>query len=130
MGYVRDNFVYGRKIPGDGDLAAQSATLVDTVANLRIHGTTREVPLTRFQRDEQAVFQPLAPHPYRSLVLTPPPAAAPPRPSRALPRGPVTVERRALSTYAALVDQFEAPYAPAHADRPGDRAAVLVEGAV
>lgn len=130
VGYVRDNFVYGREILGDGDLAAQSATWVDTVASLRIHGTTREVPLTRFQRDEQAVLQPLALHPYRSLVLPPPPPSAPPRPSRALPRGPVTVERRAQSTYAALVDQFEAPYAPAHADRPGDRAAVLVEGAV
>ncbi len=130
MGYVRDNFVYGREILGDGDLAAQSATLVDTVANLRIHGTTREVPLTRFQRDEQAVLQPLAPHPYRSLVLTPPPDTAPPRPSRALPRGPVTVERRALRTYAALIDQLAEPYAPASADRPGDQAAVLVEVAV
>jgi hypothetical protein len=130
VGYVRDNFVYGREILGDGDLAAQSATWVDTVANLRIHGTTREVPLTRFQRDEQAVLQPLAPHPYRSRILPPPPAAAPPRLSRALPRGPVTVERRALSTYAALVDQFEAPYAPAHMDQPGDQVAVLVEVAV
>ncbi len=37
----------------------------------------------------------------------------------------MTVERRALSTYAAPVDQFAVPYAPT--DRPGDRAAVLVE---
>ena len=42
----------------------------------------------------------------------------------------MTVERRALSTYAALVDQFEAPYAPAHMDQPGDQVAVLVEVAV
>ena len=76
------------------------------------------------------MLQPLAPHPYRSRILPPPPAAAPPRLSRALPRGPVTVERRALSTYAALVAQFEAPYAPAHMDQPGDQVAVLVEVAV
>ncbi len=42
----------------------------------------------------------------------------------------MTVERRALSTYAALVDQFEAPYAPAHTAQPVDQAAVLVEVAV
>ncbi len=42
----------------------------------------------------------------------------------------MTVERRALSTYAALVDQLEAPYAPAHTDQPGAQAAGLVEVAV
>ena len=40
-----------------------------TVANVRVHGTTREVPQVRFERDERAVLQPLAARPYRSLLL-------------------------------------------------------------
>lgn len=97
--YLRDNFVYGRGFLGDGDLAAQTITWLDTVANVRVHGTTREQPLVRFQRDEQAVMQPLAVRPYRSLVLEPTP------PTRSVPpvATPVNVERRSLGTYAQLV---------------------------
>ena len=105
VAYVRDNFVYGRTILGDGDLAAQTVTWLDTVANVRRHGTTREAPQTRFVRDEQAALQPLAAHAYRSLVLTAPP---PVRPTRLPVAAPVAVERRALSTYAALIDDLAA----------------------
>lgn len=97
--YLRDNFVYGREFLGDGDLAAQTLTWLDTVANVRVHGTTREQPLVRFQRDEQATLQPLAPRPYRSLVLEPTP---PVRPTTVVAT-PVAVERRRLAAYADLI---------------------------
>ena len=97
--YVRQNFVYGRTFLGDGDLAAQTAVWLDTVANVRIHGTTREPPRERLARDEQAALQPLAARPYRSRVLEPV------TPVRGTTRvvSPVAVERRRLAAYAELV---------------------------
>jgi transposase len=97
--YLRENFVYGREFLGDGDLAAQTLTWLDTVANVRVHGTTREQPVVRFQRDEQATLQPLAPRPYRSLVLEP----TPPVRSTTVVATPVRVERRRLTAYADLI---------------------------
>jgi len=97
--YLRDNFVYGRTFLGDGDLAAQTTDWLDTVANVRTHGTTREQPVLRLQRDEQATLQPLAVRAYRSLVLEPTPV---PR-STPVVTTPVHVERRRLAAYAALV---------------------------
>jgi transposase len=96
--YLRDNFVYGRTLLGDADLAAQCTHWLETVANVRVHGTTKEVPAVRWIRDEQPVLQPLAARAYRSLVLSPPPVS----PAR-LPRPPipeVVVEQRALTAYA------------------------------
>lgn len=97
--YLRDNFVYGREFLGDGDLAAQTCTWLETVANVRVHGTTREQPRERFARDERARLQPRAARPYRSLVLEPSPPVRMPHTITT----PVQVERRALGTYAQLV---------------------------
>lgn len=97
--YLRDNFVYGRTFLGDGDLAAQMALWLDTVANVRVHGTTRERPVVRLERDERTALQPLAARPYRSLVLEPAPVAR----STTVVASPVAVERRRLSAYAELV---------------------------
>jgi transposase len=99
VGYLRGNFLYGRTFLGDADLADQCARWL-TRANQRVHGTTRVVPLSRLAQEHTA-FLPLAARPYRSLVLTlpPPPAPRPPR----MP--PVTVERRALASYTALVTE-------------------------
>lgn len=97
--YLRDNFVYGRTFLGDGDLAAQTAVWLDTVANVRVHGTTRELPVVRLERDERATLQPLAARPYRSLVLEPAPVTR----STTGVDSPVVVERRRLSAYAELV---------------------------
>lgn len=97
--YLRDNFVYGRTFLGDGDLAAQTVGWLDTVANVRTHGTTREQPLVRFARDERDTLQPLATRPYRSLLLTP----STPTRERAAVVAPVAVERRRLTAYADLV---------------------------
>ena len=103
--YVRDSFAYGREFLGDGDLDAQRLTWLEEVANARVHGTTKEVPRERFERDERAALKPLAARPYRPLVL------APERERRAtgspaLPTASVTsvtVERRALAAYAELL---------------------------
>ena len=102
--YLRHNFLYGREFLGDADLNAQCLAWLDATANVRVHGTTHEVPRVRFERDERAVLGPLAPHPYRSLVL------APERVVRSTPvvlpaaRLPVHVERRPLAAYARLAE--------------------------
>lgn len=99
--YLRENFLYGRTFLGDADLADQCTRWLADVANPRIHGTTKEPPVARFTRDEQATLQPLAARPYRSLVLHAAPASPTPAPRSALPR--VAVERRALSQYGTLL---------------------------
>ena len=99
VGYVRGNFVYGREFLGDADLAAQAARWLDDIANARCHGTTKEVPRLRFERDERALLVPLAPRPYPSVLpLTPRRAAV------AAACLEVPVERRPLETYAALLE--------------------------
>ena len=104
--YVRESFVYGRDFLGDGDLDAQRLVWLDAVANRRVHGTTKEVPRERFERDERAVLQPLAPRPYRALVLPPERECRATRPRRTdAPEMPpaMHVEHRALAAYAELV---------------------------
>jgi len=96
--YLRGNFLYGREFLGDGDLAAQAQSWMERTANVRIHATTKEKPRERFIRDEQGQLQPLAPRPYRSLILLPAEAERPA--VRSVPR--VEVERRPLKSYAVI----------------------------
>jgi transposase len=103
ISYVRKNFIYGREFLGDGDLDAQRGHWLEHTANVRIHRTTLEQPVLRFERDERALLQPLPPRPYQSLVV-------PAKPRRTAdtqiyaPQVPVlTVERRPLAQYAELV---------------------------
>lgn len=97
--YVRQSFLYGRAFAGDADLNARALAWLDQVANVRVHGTTRDVPRERFERDERVVLSPLAARPYRSLVLLPELASLPvPKP----PLSGIQVERRPLTAYAAL----------------------------
>lgn len=103
VSYIRDNFIYGRDFLGDGDLNAQALTWLDHTANVRVHGTTREVPRERFERDERAVLLPLAARPYQSLVLPPERLTR----TSPIPRGihpPIDVERRPLAAYAQLME--------------------------
>jgi transposase len=109
VSYVRSNFIYGREFLGDADLAAQCVRWLDDTANMRVHGTTRELPRVRFERDERPRLQPLAVRPYISLI-----------PSRDEPRAPRRdrmvaltsslvgaghqVERRHLATYSDLIE--------------------------
>ena len=96
--YVRGNFVYGRTFLHDADLDQQREHWLDRVANVRLHGTTGESPQVRFERDERAQLQPLAPRRYPSLVL----ADAPTTGKRRTPRPVVEVEKRSLAVYAQL----------------------------
>jgi transposase len=98
--YVRSGFVYGRTFIGDTDLNDQAEQWLGAVANVRIHATTSESPLLRFERDEQPLLQSLAQQPYQSLVLPIERAR-----SRHVGRGRVPaieVERRPLTSYAAI----------------------------
>jgi len=96
--YVRGNFVYGRTFLHDADLDHQRQLWLERVANVRLHGTTRERPRDRFDREERFLLQPLAARRYTSLVLDrPAPAIA-----HRQPRPVVTVEKRSLAAYAQL----------------------------
>jgi transposase len=96
--YLRDSFLYGRTFVGDADLNDQGIHWLATVANVRQHATTQWIPLERFRAVEQSVLQSLPARPYQSLVLpVERPVVTEPVP---VPR--VAVERRPLSTYAAL----------------------------
>jgi transposase len=103
VGYVRSNFVYGREFLGDRDLEAQLQHWLEHTANARVHGTTGEVPRTRFERDERPALLPLAARPYHSLGPLPPTRSLQPV-TPALTRPLLTVERRSLQSYAALVE--------------------------
>jgi len=97
--YLRGNFVYGRTFLHDADLDQQCALWLDRVANVRLHGTTRERPRVRFDREERFLLQPLAPRRYTSLVLDDGSAVTP---GRRPPRPVLTVEQRSLAVYAQL----------------------------
>ena len=97
--YLRDNFVYGRTFLNDADLEQQRQQWLNEVANVRIHGTTRERPCDRLDRDERLVLQPLAPRSYASLVLT---DTARPARTEARPHPVVDVEKRPLAVYGRL----------------------------
>ena len=99
MRYLRDNFVYGRTFLNDADLDQQRRQWLEDVANARVHGTTRERPRDRFDRDERLLLHPLAPRPYTSLVL--PSARSATRPT-AVTRPLVAVEKRSLAVYGRL----------------------------
>jgi transposase len=96
--YLRQSFFYGRPFLSDSDLNHQAQHWLETVANVREHGTLKERPLDRFQH-ERSQLLPLATRPYHSLVLGPPKAmSARSRPS--VPR--VEVQRRPLQVYAQI----------------------------
>jgi transposase len=97
--YLRQSFFYGRTFLSDSDLNHQAQHWVETVANVRIHGTLKERPLDRFQR-ERAQLLPLATRPYHSLVLGPPKATPGRRPRPSVPL--VAVQRRPLQVYAEI----------------------------
>ncbi len=97
ISYVRQSFFYGREFLNDADLNAQALSWVTQMANVRLHRTTGECPMVRFDRDERARLMPLALQPYRSMMQ--PPTSTPPPRLRALP----TVERRPLAVYNQLV---------------------------
>jgi transposase len=96
--YLRGNFVYGRTFLHDADLDQQRQAWLDRVANVRLHGTTRERPRDRFDREERFLLQPLAGRRYTSLVVERHARTATAR----TPRPMVVVEKRSLTAYAQL----------------------------
>ncbi len=99
--YVRANFAYGRDLVSDAHLADELAAWLER-ANARVHGTTREVPRERFERDERAVLLAPAAQPYHSLVLRRDARPAPSAERVVTTPRLVDVERRPLSVYAAI----------------------------
>lgn len=93
VGDLRRGFFYGRTFLNDADLNAQALSWLNHKRNVRAHRTTRQKPQLRFERDERLLLQPLAPRPYRSLILPQPSV-----PKIALPTV-ISVERRPLSIY-------------------------------
>ncbi len=96
VGYVRQGFFYGRTFLNDEDLNHQARSWVDTIANVRIHGTLKQRPIDRFQ-EEREVLKHLPPRSYRSFVL---PREATKHTKAILPS--IEVEHRPLAAYAQL----------------------------
>ena len=67
--YLRGNFVYGRTFLHDADLDQQRQGWLDRVANVRVHGTTRERPRTVSIARSSLLLQPVATRRYTSLIL-------------------------------------------------------------
>lgn len=103
VAYFRSSFLYGRTFLGDADAQDQCRRWTADIANQRVHGTTKAIPAVRFAEEEQATLLPLAPRPYRSLVLVPDPSRA--ALSHAVTAPPIPVERRPLTAYRALVTE-------------------------
>ena len=97
--YLRGNFVYGRTFVNDGDLEQQRQHWLERVANVRVHGTTRERPRVRFDREERFTLQPLAARRYTSLIAE---RSATTTPTRRTPRPVMAIEKRPLAVYAQL----------------------------
>ena len=98
--YLRESFFYGRTFTSDDDLNAQALHWLETEANVRSHGTLKERPVDRFER-ERLLLEPLATRPYHSLVLPPDRSTRRPRQATAsLPA--IHVERRPLVAYAQI----------------------------
>ncbi|WP_419939305.1 DDE-type integrase/transposase/recombinase [Candidatus Palauibacter sp.] len=83
----------------DADLNARARRWVEDEANVRIHGTLKERPADRFER-ERPYLTPLAAQPYRSLAAPPQPEDSTTR--EATPPKIVEVERRPLAEYAKI----------------------------
>ena len=60
VGYVKRNAIAGRDFPSWEALEAHLAAWTRDVADVRVHGTTGEAPMARFERDEARALRPLA----------------------------------------------------------------------
>ena len=68
VGYVKHNAIAGRSFVSWGALEAHLAWWMREVADVRVHGTTGEVPMVRFEREERQALRPLnARPPFRQL---------------------------------------------------------------
>ena len=96
--YLRGNFYYGREFANDADLNERVARWLAETANVRVHGTTKERPLDRFEREERRALLPLAARRFPrigELVSV--------APADRSQLAPVEVEKRSLSVYSEVV---------------------------
>ena len=68
VGYVKKSLLNGLDITGLAAVNTTARDWLDTVANVRIHGETRQTPLARFQ-NEKTALRPLNAHPYDVGVI-------------------------------------------------------------
>jgi len=59
VGYVKRNAIAGHRFDSLEALRAHLAYWMREVADVRVHGTTGEIPLQRFERDERRTLRPL-----------------------------------------------------------------------
>ena len=98
--YIRESFFYGRDFVSDDDLNARARTWREEEANVRNHGTLKERPVDRFERERESL-NPLAAWPYHSVVVPLPKPSSASLTAANWPRT-VDVERRPLTEYARL----------------------------
>lgn len=60
VGYVKRNAIAGHRFASLEELQAHLARWTREVADVRVHGTTAEPPIDRFERDERRTLVPLA----------------------------------------------------------------------
>ena len=63
VGYVKKNFLAGLDIPDFGALRPAARQWLDDIANIRVHGATREKPAELFQKERPSLIS-LPPHPF------------------------------------------------------------------
>lgn len=63
VGYVKHNAIAGRNFASWGALEAHLAWWMREVADTRMHGTTGEAPIARFEREERQALRPLSGRP-------------------------------------------------------------------
>jgi transposase len=71
VGYVKANAIAGRDFASWAALEAHLARWTREVADTRIHGTTGEAPVERFERDEKAALRPLPGRPRGTFARRP-----------------------------------------------------------
>jgi transposase len=70
VGYVKKNFLAGLDLPDFTALGPAVRQWLDTVANARIHGETKQKPVDRFAQ-EQPCLRPLPAHPFDIATVSP-----------------------------------------------------------
>ena len=60
VGYVKRNAIAGHRFASLEELQAHLVRWMREVADVRVHGTTAEPPIDRFERDERGALSPLA----------------------------------------------------------------------
>lgn len=63
VGYIKQNFLHGLQLPPWSALTPTAHQWLETVANVRVHGTTHKTPLELFAL-EKSHLKPLSVHPY------------------------------------------------------------------